>query len=80
VAVKNNQSEFAYIPVITPLKEGWAISETYAGPAEALMATPNPRMNLPIINAARSWEEAWTHVPMMMIKPPMNIPTRRPSD
>jgi hypothetical protein len=36
-------------------------------------------MNLPTINAARSWDEAWIHVPMMMIKPPMNIPIRRPS-
>jgi hypothetical protein len=41
------------IPVITPLYAGWAISDTYDGPAADVIATPKPRMNRPHINCAR---------------------------
>lgn len=55
------------MPVIVPQKAGWAISETYVGPADAEVATPKLKMNYPAINILRFIEGAWMQVPITTV-------------
>ena len=67
-----------YIAPRRPRQCAGASSVIHVGAAVVLMAMPNPRVKRPPKNIDRLWAAVMMDAPRSTMKPPMNMPARRP--